>query len=156
MAQIETWKETYTVDFERLSREWITRFFGKDAVEPFEVDILSNPKQHIIDKGGQLFFAVEDGKVLGCVAVIKHNDTDYELSKLAVSPEAQGKGLASALFESAFDYAKSLSAKKLIIESNTILAPALGLYKKYGFVEVKNFTPHYKRVNIKFEKELNN
>lgn len=156
MAQIETWKETYTVDFERLSRDWISRFFGQDAVEPFEYGILSDPKQHIIDNGGQLFFAVEDGKVLGCVALIKHSENDYELSKLAVSPEAQGKGLASALFETVLDHAKALQAKRLIIESNTILTPALGLYRKYGFVEVKNFTPHYKRVNIRFEKELNN
>lgn len=156
MAQIETWKENYTVDFERLTIDWIVRFFGNEAIEPFEIEILKQPKKAIIDKGGQLFFAVENGKVLGCVALLKHNNSDYELSKLAVSPEAQGKGLATALFDSALEYAKSLNAQKIIIESNTILTPALGLYKKYGFTEVKDFTPHYRRVNVKFEKVLNN
>ncbi len=154
MAQIETWKPEYTKDFDALNRDWIVRFFGNNAIEPFETEILSNPKKEIIDKGGELFFATENGMVLGCVALIRHSEDEFEISKLAVAPSSQGKGISNLLFNKIFDYAADAGATKLIIESNTKLKAAMGLYNKYGFNEVKDFTPHYTRVNIKFEKYL--
>ncbi len=155
MAQIENWKPQYTKYFEALNRGWITRFFDENAIEPFEVELLTHPDKEILNKGGHLFFAIEDGNVLGCVALLKHGETEYEISKLAVDPAAQGKGVANQLFEAIFSYAKDNNINKLILESNTRLKAAMGLYNKYGFNEVKDFTPHYTRVNIKFEKLLN-
>ena len=155
MAQIETWKPQYTKYFEALNRGWIVRFFDENTIEPFEVELLSNPKKEILDKGGHLFFATEDGFVLGCVALLKHGETEYEISKLAVDPSAQGKGVANQLFDAIFSYAKTNNISKLILETNTKLKAAMGLYNKYGFSEVKDFTPHYTRVNIKFKKFLN-
>lgn len=155
MAQIETWKPQYTKDFEALNRGWIVRFFDESTIEPFEVELLSNPKREILDKGGHLFFATEDGNVLGCVALLKQGETEFEISKLAVDPAAQGKGIANQLFDAIFSYAKVNNINKLTLETNTKLKAAMGLYNKYGFNEVKDFTPHYSRVNIKFEKLLN-
>ena len=98
MAQIETWKPQYTKYFEALNRGWIVRFFDENTIGPSEVELLSNPKKEILDKGGHLFFATEDGNVLGCVALLKHGETEYEISKLAVDPSAQGKGVANQLY----------------------------------------------------------
>ena len=64
MAQIETWKPQYTKYFEALNRGWIVRFFDENTIEPFEVELLTNPKKEILDKGGHLFFATESGNVL--------------------------------------------------------------------------------------------
>lgn len=155
MAQIESWKPQYTKYFEALNRGWIVRFFDENTIAPSEVELLSNPKKEILDKGGHLFFATEDGIVLGCVALLKHGETEYEISKLAVDPSAQGKGVANQLFDAIFSFAKNNNISRLILETNTKLKAAMGLYHKYGFSEVKDFTPHYTRVNIKFEKLLN-
>lgn len=86
--------------------------------------------------------------------VLSALDLEYEISKLAVDPSAQGKGVAKQLFDAIFNYAKNNNISKLILETNTKLKAAMGLYNKYGFSEVKDFTPHYTRVNIKFEKLL--
>lgn len=154
MAQIETWKPQYTKYFEALNRGWIGRFFDESTIGPSEAELLNNPKQEILDKGGHLFFATENGIVLGCVALLNHGD-EFEISKLAVDPAAQGKGVANQLFDAILSFAKVNNINKLILETNTKLKAAMGLYSKYGFNEVKEFTHHYSRVNIKFERYLN-
>ncbi|MCQ2375255.1 MAG: GNAT family N-acetyltransferase [Salinivirgaceae bacterium] len=155
MAHITTWNKKYGKDFESLNREWIETFFGANTIEPIDNAVLTDTQKTVIDKGGQVFFAVENEKVLGCCALINHGQLKYEISKLAVSPAAQGKGIASALFDEILEYSKKINAKKLIIESNTKLKPAIHLYQKYGFEKVDNFTSTYKRVDIYFEKTLN-
>jgi ribosomal protein S18 acetylase RimI-like enzyme len=47
--------------------------------------------------------------------------------------------------------AMELKVEKLILYSNTILEPAIHLYKKYGFTEVVVSNSDYKRANIKME-----
>ena len=54
------------------------------------------------------------------------------------------------LEKQAIKKAKKLGAQKIILYSNTILAPAIELYRKLGFVEVPVDGP-YKRSNIKME-----
>jgi ribosomal protein S18 acetylase RimI-like enzyme len=50
--------------------------------------------------------------------------------------------------------AQRLGIKKLILFSNTSLGPAIHLYRKYGFVEAAFEPGHYKRSNIKMEREI--
>jgi len=47
--------------------------------------------------------------------------------------------------------AKALGAKKLFLESNRILTPALSLYQKLGFVEMVGATSPYERSDIQME-----
>jgi len=44
-----------------------------------------------------------------------------------------------------------LQAKKIILYSNTLLGPAIHLYKKFGFTEVPLTGAIFKRSNIKME-----
>lgn len=50
---------------------------------------------------------------------------DYELAKLAVSPKVQGKGIGVLLCEAVVNKAKELGGKRIFIESNTRLKPAI-------------------------------
>ncbi len=81
---------------------------------------------------------------------------DYELAKMAVSPKAQGKGVGWLLGKAIVEKAKSLGAKKLYLESNTILTPAINLYLKMGFKKIAGYpTPSpYERSNIQMELDL--
>jgi len=152
--KIETYKKEYSNAFDTLNRAWIVRYFGESTIEPFETEILHHPDETIISRGGEVFFATENNQVLGCVALIKHSSEEYEISKLAVDPIAQGRGIANLLFDAVLNHAHSVRAKKLIIESNTKLNAAIGLYHKYNFKKVDNFIPHYQRVDVKFIKEI--
>jgi GNAT superfamily N-acetyltransferase len=74
----------------------------------------------------------------------------YEFTKMAVDDAYQGKKIGQLLSEAAIIKARELNAEKIILYSNTVLAPAIALYKKLGFIEIPLDGP-YKRSNIKME-----
>jgi GNAT superfamily N-acetyltransferase len=63
----------------------------------------------------------------------------------------QGKNIGWLLGKAAMEKARSLGAKKLYLESNTILQPAINLYHKLGFKRVVGHTSPYERCNIQME-----
>ena len=57
--------------------------------------------------------------------------------------------------EAAIGHALESGARRIIIVSNTVLEPAIRLYRKHGFVPVP-LSPdeRYQRANIRLEREL--
>jgi len=145
---LSTYREAYANDFKEINLQWIRQFF---EVEEHDLEQLSNPKEYIIDKGGEIVFAIEDDKVLGVCALLKTGEREYELAKMGVTPEAQGKHIGYRLGSFALSIARERGAVKVWLESNRILKPALHLYEKLGFKEVPvTYTP-YARADIKME-----
>jgi ribosomal protein S18 acetylase RimI-like enzyme len=73
---------------------------------------------------------------------------DYELAKMAVDPRFRGRGIGHQLGAAIIERARRLGAKTIFLESNTILAPAISLYRKLGFVETERQPTPYARGNI--------
>ena len=95
-----------------------------------------------------------DGESVGTCALMKCPYGAYELAKMAVAPAAQGRGVGRALGEAAITRARALGAPRVELLSNTILEPALALYRSLGFVEVPLPKTDYRRANIKMVLEL--
>ena len=136
--------------FRDLNEEWIVKYF---KLEDADRRALNNPKEYILDKGGLILVAKENEHILGVCALIKMHDGsyDYELAKMAVSPEAQGKGIGHLLGCAVIERAKELGAKSLYLESNTVLKPAISLYQKLGFNKIHHRPTPYERCNIQME-----
>jgi len=143
----------YKDDFKKLNEEWITKYF---KMEDTDRKSLEHPEECIINKGGEILIAIEKGKVLGVCALLKMRNTpyDYELAKMAVAPEAQGKGIGSLLGFAILEKAKMLGAKTIYLESNTLLKPAIALYEKLGFIKISGHPSPYERCNIQMELKL--
>ena len=136
--------------FEQFNREWIEKYFW---MEPIDVMVLEHPDEHIISKGGHILMAYWDKHIAG-TAAIKYVDAEtYEFTKMAVDVKFRGLKIGQALTESAIQKARDLGAKKIILYSSTLLAPAISLYRKIGFKEVP-VDPIYKRSDIKMELPL--
>ncbi len=71
--------------------------------------------------------------------------------KMAVSPKAQGKNIGWLLGRAAIECARAKGARSLYLESNTILKPAISLYRKLGFEKVTGRATPYERCNIQME-----
>lgn len=142
----------YTSDFAQLNFEWLEKYF---RVEPYDKEVLTNPQKYILDDGGQIFIALYKGKAVGTVALIKRGDSTFELSKMAVTEAYQGLHIGKKLMSTCIDYAKKQGTKVIYLDSNTILTPAITLYRKMGFMEVPvpENTP-YERCNIRMELPL--
>lgn len=136
-----------------LNLEWLEKYF---RVEPIDLVQLSDPQNEIIGKGGLIYYAFVDGQIVGTAALMKIDDSTYELGKMAVTERYQGQGIGQDLLKYCIAKVKSMDADKLILYSNTKLVSAIGLYKKHGFSEVDMDQTHYERANIKMELILKN
>ena len=149
--KIIRWEDRYQQDFIDLSVEWLERFV---SVEPADLEILYHPNENILDKGGEIFFALFDGKVVGTVAMIPCRDCSFELAKLAVSPHYQGMKLGSRLMEQCISFAKEKGAEKIILYTNHKLLSAIALYHKFGFSNVALSDNKYLESDMKMELNL--
>ncbi|AXT60067.1 GNAT family N-acetyltransferase [Aquimarina sp. AD10] len=149
-VEIIDYTSKYHTAFKELNEEWIKTFF---KIEDADRKALDDPQKYILDSGGKILVAIQDQNVLGVCALIKMKNKkyDYELAKMAVSPKAQGKGIGYLLGKSSIEKAKSLGAKSIYLESNTILKPAISLYEKLGFQKVVGIDTPYERCNIQME-----
>ena len=141
-------------NFRDLNYDWIKKYF---TVEKKDKNILENPEKEIINKGGFILFAEIEDEIAGTVALIKHNENEFELAKMAVAGKFQGKQIGKSLAIAAIERAKSLNASVLFLETNSTLIPALNLYDKLGFnqVEMKKQSD-YSRATLRMELDLKN
>jgi len=111
---------------------------------------MDHPEENIILQGGYILIALLDQEVVGVCALkkMKGSKYDYELAKMAVSPQHQGKGIGKILGQAIVEKAKSIQAKTIFLESNTKLIPALNLYRKLGFIEIQGYYSPYDRSDI--------
>lgn len=144
------YSETYKDAFRSLNEEWITKYF---QMEEMDRVALHHPKEYILDKGGYIAVALINREPVGVCALIpcQYDGYDFELSKMGVSPKAQGKGIGKLLGQHIIDKAKELGAKKIFLESNRKLTPTLSLYKKLGFKEMTKISSPYARSDIQME-----
>ncbi|MEM7016897.1 MAG: bifunctional helix-turn-helix transcriptional regulator/GNAT family N-acetyltransferase, partial [Pseudomonadota bacterium] len=136
--------------FRTLNEDWIRHYF---KLEDADKKVLDNP-QAVIDQGGDILFAVvrPGTEVLGTCALLNHSDGQFELAKMAVAETAKGKNLGALLGKAIIERAKSMGAKRLFLESNTKLTPAISLYRKLGFVERPfPYPSDYSRADIYME-----
>ncbi len=132
-----------------LNLEWLKKYFKVEAKDEL---MLSDPQGEIIDKGGMIFYAKYNHKIVGTVSLLKMDETTFELSKMAVTNGVQGLGIGRKLLEHCIAIAKQKKIKKLLLYSNRKLLPAIYLYEKFGFEEVPLESGHYERADIKMEK----
>lgn len=140
-------------DFKRLNVEWITQHW---ELEEADEKVLGSPKEYVIDRGGAILIALYRDRPVGTVALIPHDATTLELAKMAVSPSVQGKGIGRALGEHALKRAQQMGARRVYLESNAKLGPAISLYEKLGFSHLKEpvEASPYERCNVYMQKFL--
>lgn len=137
--------------FVELNHAWITEYFSLESVD---LELAQNPRQ-ILDEGGYIFSLEKQQEVVGVCALIKINDSLYELARMAVASKHRGKHYGFLLLDAALQQASSLGAERVRLLSNTRLEAAVGLYKKSGFVTVdEGAHPLYRRCNIVMERKL--
>ena len=149
--EIIDYQPAYKGDFKRLNVEWISRYF---VLETPDLEQLNDPEGSILRKGGRIYMARFGDQIIGTITLKKFQGTIYELSKMAVSPDHQGRGAGRLMAEHLIREARALGCTMLFLESNQKLKPALALYKKLGFVEVPVSDSPYSRADYRAEMEL--
>ena len=150
-VRIREFKRGDEMCFRTLNEEWITRYF---RVEPKDEEVLADPQGKILDAGGKILFAVLGERRVGCCALIRTGDREFEVAKMAVTSAHQGEGIGRKLLHATIEAGRSVGAHRLYLETNSKLEPAIRLYESVGF---KRLTPDritpspYTRANVFME-----
>jgi GNAT superfamily N-acetyltransferase len=145
-------RRAHAADFRRLNVEWIERFF---EVEAADLKVLDDPEGAIVSKGGMIFFALEDGAVVGTVAMIRGADGRCELAKMAVATTHQRRGIGEMLGGRGTEWAREQGFRSVFLETKSRLRNAIRLYERLGFRHAPR--PHptdYARSDVYMELEL--
>lgn len=137
--------------FKELNYEWISNYF---EIEESDKKMLEDPQGYILSKGGAIVIAEIDNEAVGTCALIKMDDDVFELAKMAVSPKAQGNQIGYKIGLAVLDKGRELGAKSIFLETNSILKPAIALYKKLGFQNTCGHESPYSRCNVQMELHL--
>ncbi len=128
--EIVEFSPDHAAAFKALNVAWITRYF---ALEPKDLEVLDDPQGKIVASGGRIFMAFKDAEPVGCVALIRMADGGFEVAKMTVVETLRGSGLGRILMQRCIDAGAEAGAPRLYLETNSGLAPALGLYRSMGF-----------------------
>ena len=151
-VDIVEYQPQYKEYFKSLNYAWIHKYF---ELEDLDEQMLTNPEK-IISDGGKILFAKINNQVVGTCALVKLDQDTYELAKMAVDEKFRGRHIGKKIGLAAIEKSLQLGAKKLVLESNKKLVPALNLYRKLGFVPIcsEHHKSMYQRANITMEMTL--
>jgi GNAT superfamily N-acetyltransferase len=134
--------------FKALNMEWLEQY---QLTETHDLLILDDPEGNVINKGGFIWMAEADGQIIGSAGLMKDNDQEYELVKMAVTKSYQGRGISKILIEKCISKARELGANKLSLYSNSQLQTAIRLYEKYGFHHVELVNSPLETADVRME-----
>jgi len=149
--EIVPYRPKYKQSFKDLNVAWIEHHWEMEASD---YKALDKPTENIINKGGYIAIALYQNRPVGTCALMKMENGSYELAKMAVADESKGMGLGFLLGKHIISKAKEFGADSLYLESNTLLAPAINLYRKLGFQRVSGNESPYDRCNIQMTLNL--
>jgi len=153
MVEIILYSAGWQEDFKQLNLEWLDKF---NLREEADMIVLNDPQAQVINKGGVIYLAKAGDTIVGTAALIHEGHDVYELAKMSVTEQWQGKGISKQLLEACLKKAAELGAKKVELFSNHQLQNALKLYEKYGFNYVDVKDSPFETADIKMELILKN
>ncbi len=127
------YRDEFAKDFASINYAWLNEYF---RIEPQDRKVLENPVKEVIEPGGQIFFALVDGKAVGTVALQVKDEDTFELVKMGVLSGYKGLKIGKGLMNAAINYGRKSGKKRIVLETNSKLAAALHIYRSAGFIEM--------------------
>lgn len=149
--EIIDFSERYHSDFRRINLEWLDKY---NLTESHDLMVLDDPKGTILDRGGFIWLAKAGDEIVGSAALMNEGHGIFELAKMSVTKDWQGKGISKMLIETCLKKAREIGVKKLTLFSNHQLQRALRLYEKYGFRNVEVKDSPFATADVKMELEF--
>jgi putative acetyltransferase len=137
--------------FRELNEAWIAGHF---VVEEKDWEVLNDPVGHILQPGGSIFMAMQDGAAIGTCALLAMEEGEFEVAKMTVAEQYRGQGIGRKLLAHVIEHARGMGASRLYLETNNKLQNAVHVYESLGFQHLspERVRPSpYARANVYME-----
>ncbi|MGK5696681.1 GNAT family N-acetyltransferase [Streptomyces sp. URMC 128] len=132
----DLWRAYYT----EVSDRWYLLHEGRRTdPDELEREIAKEPGADLAPPGGQLLVARYGGEPAGTAGVRLLDGTTAELKRVFLREAMRGKGGAALLVRAAEDAARTLGARRMILDTRGDLVEARALYARLGYEETE---PH--------------
>jgi len=154
ILRLREYEDSLAGDFYDITREWVEGMF---RLEPNDVQIIENPREMIIDRGGVILFVeADDLGVIGTCAVMPVEGASFELTKMGVRESARGRKAGEFLLAETIARARRMKANGTLEEffllTNKKCSAAIHLYEKLGFQHddkiMQRFGVRYARCDV--------
>lgn len=123
--------------------ELYTREYGWNSeFEALVAEIVARFLREFDPSGERCWIAEKDGKVIGSVFVVRHDESTAKLRMLYVDASARGLGIGNRLVEETLRFARQAGYKRMILWTTSILTDARKLYQRAGFQLVEEEPVH--------------
>lgn len=115
-----------------------------DELDAYQLSLYPAESNHLLDietlvQPQMLFYSASvDGEALGIGGCWLHEDY-AEIKRVYVSPRARGLGLAKTLMDHIEAQARAAGMTHARLETGIHQPEAIGLYRKFGYVECASF-----------------
>jgi ribosomal protein S18 acetylase RimI-like enzyme len=113
---------------------------------------LKRPIESYLTSDNMFFGYLENTELAGIIE-ITFNAKCTNINSLVVHPKFFRRGIARKLIEFVFN---TFDSNLFVVETGLANSPATKLYKKFGFIEVKQWDTDHGIRKIKFEKRIHN
>ncbi len=88
----------------------------------------------------RLFLLKVGDEAAGCVIVKRFSADAMEMKRMYIAPRHRGKGYSQAMLDMAIGTARSMGARRLLLDTDPSMHNAIYLYEKNGF---RSIPPYY-------------
>ena len=150
MLRIVEYRDELASQFHDINAEWINSMFKMEDVDRH---VLLNPRETIIDKGGDILFVdLADRGIVGAGALKWSAPRQLELTKMGVRSNLRGLKAGEFLLSALIERATSMGPDRLYLLTNKKCEAAIHLYQKAGFVHDAELLAaarhHYDRCDV--------
>lgn len=135
------WRAYYT----EVSDRWYLLHEGH-VTDPDELEreVAADTGAYLAPPHGVLLVARYGGEPVGTAGVrlLDDDTTTAELKRVFLRTEARGKGGATLLVTAAEDAARSLGARRIVLDTRNDLVEARTLYTRLGYEETEPYNDH--------------
>ena len=103
---------------------------------------------------GGIILCKKEDEFIGCVAIRRMDTHTAELKRMWVRLPYQGQGIGEQLLKESLALVAKLQYRCIRLDTLQRLAPAIKLYKKYGFVETAAYYDNPNKDVVYMEKRL--
>jgi len=111
----------------------------RERLAPVAVEVVSRWADDFRGPGGAVVLGRVEGRPVGCAGLRPLGEGTLELKHFFLAPEVRGRGLGRVLLAGVEEVARTLGARRIVLDTAAPLLEAAALYRSAGYRDVPRF-----------------